>query len=131
MDRQQTAVHQRRIDLDIAHLLSLHDAGNFARVAYNAAKSVGRIAKAKQAHDDVIGAVYRAQADALEIEALAKRRLADEYDGAQDRGEVATQGKHSRTEGLATASEIGLSHKDIYKPPSVFFPYFVAEGWWS
>jgi hypothetical protein len=28
------------------------------------------------------------QADALEINALAKRRLADEYDAAQERGEV-------------------------------------------
>jgi hypothetical protein len=34
-------------------------------------------------------AVHRAQADALEIEAKAKRRLADEYDAAQERGEVA------------------------------------------
>ncbi len=36
---------------------------------------------------------YRAQADALEIEALAKRRLADGYDAAQEQGEVATQGR--------------------------------------
>jgi hypothetical protein len=34
-------------------------------------------------------AAFRAQADALEIEALAKRRLADEYDAEQKRGEVA------------------------------------------
>ncbi len=31
---------------------------------------------------------YRAQADALQVEALAKMRLADEYDAAQERGEV-------------------------------------------
>ena len=31
-----------------------------------------------------IAAAHRAQADALEIEAGAKRRLADEYDAAQD-----------------------------------------------
>jgi hypothetical protein len=36
---------------------------------------------------DLTGA-HRAQADALEIEAGAKRRLADEYDAAQERGEV-------------------------------------------
>ncbi len=35
-------------------------------------------------------AAYRAQADALDIEAQAKRRLADEYDAAQARGEVAS-----------------------------------------
>ncbi|HEU4805424.1 MAG TPA: hypothetical protein VFS91_06400 [Nitrobacter sp.] len=34
--------------------------------------------------------VPAAQADALEIEAGAKRRLADEYDAAQERGEVAS-----------------------------------------
>ena len=34
-----------------------------------------------------------AQADALEIEAQAKRRLASEYDAAQERGEVQTDGR--------------------------------------
>lgn len=64
------------------------DARDEAKIAYDAAKIAGRMAKAKQAHDEVITAVYRAQADALEIESLAKRRLADEYDAAQERGEV-------------------------------------------
>jgi hypothetical protein len=40
-------------------------------------------------------AVYHAQADALEIEVMAKRRLADEYDAAQDRGELRTNGECS------------------------------------
>jgi hypothetical protein len=35
----------------------------------------------------------RAQADALLIESEAKRRLADEYDAAQERGEIAKQGQ--------------------------------------
>ena len=43
-------------------------------------------ARKPAAHDDVLGAVYRAQADALMIEARAKMRLADEYDAAQERG---------------------------------------------
>jgi hypothetical protein len=34
---------------------------------------------------------FRAQADAIEIEAGAKRRLADEYDAAHERGEIRTQ----------------------------------------
>ncbi len=68
------------------------DARVSASAAYDVAKTAGRLAKAKQAHDDVIAAVYRAQADALEIEAMAKRRLADEYDAAQERGEVARNG---------------------------------------
>jgi hypothetical protein len=40
-------------------------------------------------------------------------RLADEYDAAQERGEVASQGKPSTTEGLATTADVGLTHKDI------------------
>ena len=51
------------------------DARREATVAYDAAKSAGRMAKAKQAHDEVITAVYRAQADALEIESMAKRQI--------------------------------------------------------
>jgi hypothetical protein len=43
-----------------------------------------------------------------EIEAGAKRRLADEYDAAQDRGEVASKGKPSKREGLAKTGDIGL-----------------------
>jgi hypothetical protein len=43
----------------------------------------------------------RAQADALEIEALAKRRLADEYDAAQECGEVATSRDGRRRTKLA------------------------------
>jgi hypothetical protein len=45
----------------------------------------------------------------------AKRRLADEYDAAQERGEVASQGKPSGAEGLATTADIGLTHKDIHE----------------
>ncbi len=48
--------------------------------------------EAKGAHDELIAAVHRAQADALEIMAQAKCRLADEYDAAQQRGEVAGHG---------------------------------------
>lgn len=91
------------------------DARDLAGVAYDAAKSAARFAKAKGAHDDVLAKVHRAQADALEIEAMAKRRLADEYDAAQERGEVASQGKPSSLEGFATAADLGLTHKDIHE----------------
>jgi hypothetical protein len=61
----------------------------------------------------------RKQADALEIEAQAKRRLADEYDAVQERGEVATVGKRSQPERLQSAppnaADIGLSRKDIHE----------------
>lgn len=93
------------------------DARLMATAAYDAAKSAARIATAKRAHDEIIVAVYRAQADALEIESTAKRRLADEYDAAQERGEVARNGQPSSSmrEGLATVADIGLSHKDIHE----------------
>lgn len=100
------------------------DARISATAAYDVAKAAGRLAKAKQAHDDVITAVYRAQADALEIEALAKRRLADEYDAAQDRGEVAGHGgarnfKLGDAKVETTAAEVGLSHWEIHEAKQI------------
>jgi hypothetical protein len=62
------------------------EARDMASVAYDAAKRGARVAQAKGAHDSLIAAAHRLQADALEIEAGAKRRLADEYDAAQARG---------------------------------------------
>jgi hypothetical protein len=64
----------------------------------------------------LIAAAHRAQADALEIEAQAKRRLADEYDAAQERGEVATGWPKTILGGntSATVAEIGLSSNEIH-----------------
>jgi hypothetical protein len=64
-----------------------------ASVAYDTAKSAARLAKAKSAHDHLLAKIYRAQADALVIQARAKIRLANEYDAAQARGEVARNGE--------------------------------------
>lgn len=61
--------------------------------------------------------VYRVQADGLEIEAAAKRRLADEYDAAQAAGEVAKGRPKSIPEQntfSATAKNIGLSSKEVH-----------------
>lgn len=96
------------------------EARDMAGVAYTAAKAAARFAKAKGAHDELIAKAHRAQADALEIEALAKRRLADEYDAAQERGEVGQEGRPKTVpneNGLtpATAAEVGLSRKDIHE----------------
>lgn len=65
----------------------------------------------------LITAVYRAQADALEIEAQAKRRLADEYDAAQERGEIRTRAdnQHVLDENKPRVHEIGLSRKEIHE----------------
>lgn len=75
-----------------------------------------RFARAKGAHDELIAKVHRAQADALEIEAMAKRRLADEYDAAQERGEVRpANARTASTPEAVSAADIGLTHKDIHE----------------
>lgn len=86
IDRAASALTNARTAAEVL------EAREYAGLAYDAAKRAGRLAKAKQAHDDLIAAAFRAQADALEIEAGAKRRLADEYDAAQERGEVRSRG---------------------------------------
>lgn len=61
--------------------------------------------------------IYRVQAEGLEIEAAAKRRLADEYDAAQERGEVAKRGQRNdfvpEEDKVPTARDVGLNRKDI------------------
>lgn len=75
-----------------------------------------RSARAEGAHDGIIAGVHRAQADALDIEAQAKRRLADEYDAAQERGEVrgANQGRSASALEAPSVGDIGLTHKDFH-----------------
>lgn len=93
------------------------EARDMASVAYDTAKRAARLAKAKGAHDDIVARVHRAQADALDIEAGAKRRLADEYDAAQERGEVATRADQNLLpdQKKVSVSDIGLTHKDIHE----------------
>ena len=93
------------------------EAREYAGLAYDAAKRASRLHSAKSAHDDLIAAAHRAQADALEIEAAAKRRLADEYDAAQVRGEVKCNGgDRSSVEDRNTAStaDLGLRRDQIH-----------------
>lgn len=92
------------------------EARDQAQFAYDAAKVAGRMARAKKAHEAVIGAVYRAQADALLIEARAKMRLADEYDAAQERGEVAGHGRSKvEHDNVTTAADLGLRRDEIHE----------------
>jgi hypothetical protein len=93
------------------------EARDMANVAYGAAKVAARFAKAKKAHDDLLSAVYRAQADALVIEAQAKRRLADEYDAAQERGEAPRRGsanRHVKKEERVHVHDLGFTHDDLH-----------------
>lgn len=92
------------------------EARDMASMAYDMAKKTARLAKAKGAHDTLIAAAHRAQADALEIEAGAKRRLADEYDAAQERGEVKGHGNRSDIpKENVTVRDIGLTSKVIHE----------------
>ena len=94
------------------------EAREVAGLAYDVAKRTARLQRAKSAHDDLVAAAHRAQAHALEIEARAKRRLADEYDAAQARGEVA-QGRPKSLENgkgfQATVADLGLRHDEIHE----------------
>ena len=95
------------------------DARDVAGFAYDVAKRAARFNRAKVAHDVLIAAAHRAQADALEIEAAAKRRLADEYDAAQERGEVAKLGDNLPSVSVGNAKptsvDLGLSRKSIHE----------------
>lgn len=96
------------------------EAREFAGLAYDAAKRAARLSRAKTAHDDLIAAAHRAQAHALEIEAAAKRRMADEYDTAQAHGDVGQQGTRTdlvrdANEVVATAADLGLNRREIHE----------------
>lgn len=92
------------------------EARDLAGFAYDTAKRAARLAQAKGAHDTLVAAAHRAQADALLIESNAKRRLADEYDAAQERGEVASPGQHRAVQdgnSRATSDDIGFTRRAI------------------
>ena len=95
------------------------EAREVAGLAYDVAKRAARLQRAKNAHDDLVAAAHRAQAHALEIEARAKRRLADEYDAAQARGEVARLGDNLPSVDVPnskpTAADLGLRRDEIHE----------------
>lgn len=96
------------------------EARDMASVAYDTAKRAARLAEVRDAHDDLLSKIHRAQADALEIEAGAKRRLADEYDAAQAAKVVGQSG--ARTDLVSKGNEVvpparaaGISRKEIHE----------------
>jgi hypothetical protein len=113
IDRAATALVNAKTAAEVL------EARGMASIAYDTAKTTARLGKAKNAHDELIATAHRVQADALQIEAQAKRRLADEYDAAQERGEVAS-GRDGPGAGVlngnakATVTDIGLTRKDIH-----------------
>ena len=113
IDRASAALASARTSAEVL------EARDLARVAYDAAKSAGRMFKVKQAHASLIADVHRAQAHALAIRARAEMRLAEEYDDAQDRGEVAKNGgdRVSSFDAAksATAADLGLRPDEIHE----------------
>ena len=96
------------------------EAREMALAAYHGAKITARLMQAKNAHDTLVAAAHRVQADALEIKSRAKARLAEEYDAAKERGEVARGGRpKSVPEGNgstpATSSDLGLTRRFIHE----------------
>jgi len=112
IDRARQALENARSGAEIL------EARDMARTAYDAAKSAGRMHRAKQAHDSLVVEVHRSQAHALAIRARAEMRLAEEFDAAQDRGELA-KGRPKSLEGgksfQATTTDIGLRHDEIHE----------------
>jgi len=94
------------------------EAREIASLVYDVAKRTARLHKAKNAPDELVTAAHRVQADALTIEAGAKRRLADEYDAARDGGVVSAQGQRTDLrpdeKKVPTIAELGLTHRDIH-----------------
>jgi len=91
-------------------------ARDLATATYDMAKRTARLQKAKSAHDELVAATYRVQADSLEIESMAKRRLADEYDAAQPA--AASKGGRPKTvsgRNGFTAAEAGLNRKQVFE----------------
>ena len=112
IDRAASALSNARSSAEVL------EAKEMASFAYDAAKRTARLAKAKNAHDELIGAAHRAQAHALEIEAQAKHRLADEYDAAQERGEVAIGRPKSVGDSdtfQATSRDLGLTRQQVHE----------------
>ncbi len=101
-----------------AEILEARDLAGFA---YDIARRAARLATAKRAHDELIAVAHRAQAQALQIESQAKMRLADEYDAAQQRGEVGQPTGRPKVVPdendllPPTAAELGLTRKEIHE----------------
>jgi hypothetical protein len=76
---------------------------------------------APHSSDQIVAACHKVQADALGIEVRAQVRLADEYDAAQERGEVQKAGgDHTssiilKRNNAPTVGNIGLTSKQVHE----------------
>ena len=105
------------------------EAGRQANTVYSAAEVAERLLRAQGAHANVIAACRQVMADAAVIEKRAEVRLADEYDAAQERGEVANPGGsgHNQYGGAnipnennsSTVQDIGVTSKQVFNARQV------------
>lgn len=115
VDRAALALASARTSAEVLEVREM------AGLAYDAAKRAARMARVKDAHDAMLAAAHRAQGHALLIESRAKMRLADEYDAAQDRGEVAGNGQRGKavenqdSSFRAKAPDLGLTRQQVYE----------------
>lgn len=112
IDRARTTLENARTAAEVLETREL------AGVVFASAKQATRHLKMKGAHDSLIAAAHRMQADALALEAAAKRRLADEYDRAQKAGEVQGHGGQGKRDApdrnIPSVADLGLSRKAIH-----------------
>lgn len=106
---------------DAAEVLEIR---NVASAAYDKVKVELRLEKARGAHDDIQAVGHRLQGDALALMSRAKLRLADEYDNAQARGEVAKNGGDRVSSipdenSAPTSADIGITSKEIHEARQV------------
>jgi hypothetical protein len=109
IDRASAALASARTSAEVL------EARDLSRVAYDAAKSAARMMNAKRAHDSLIADVHRAQANALAIRARAEMRLAEEYDDAQERGDILRSGEHSFSHPEKLSGVDVLPPKDLHE----------------
>ncbi|MHB2265016.1 SAM-dependent methyltransferase [Aliihoeflea sp. PC F10.4] len=89
--------------------------------AYDQAKAAAGFADRFGAAERLVEKARRLQGDALLIESRAKMRIADEYDAAQERGDVRKPGQRGKAVAdddsisPAKSEDIGLSRQEIHE----------------
>jgi hypothetical protein len=121
IERLPRLIERAKASLDRATTAAeVLDARREATIAVTAAEFASRLAKAAKAHETVKAAARKFKADAMEIENRADCRIADEYDAAQERGEIRTQ-ESGRPKSVpngntyATLTDIGLTRKQVHQ----------------
>lgn len=86
-----------------------------ARMAYAIAKEQSRMEKASRAHADICNTATRLIGAAALLEARANIKLAEEYDAAKDKGEVAVAGSNQHSnEVVVNANDLGIRRDQIH-----------------